>query len=154
MYRGVRFTRFDARGRPALHDPRHVATPSTSRVRFLQHGALRVVLLDFVGITGTAAGVAAAEEAQAFIARLPRDGTHVTLTDVRETRYDREIVEAFKRLTAHNRPYVRAAAIVTDSKLHRAAITMIAIVSRRKLAVFDTREAALEYLARETGASA
>ena len=112
------------------------------------------MLLDFVGITGTAAGVAAAEEAQAFVARLPRDGSHFTLTDVRETVYDRQIVEAFKRLTAHNRPYVRAAAVVTDSKLHRAAISMIAIVSRRKLAVFETREAALEYLARQSSASA
>jgi hypothetical protein len=36
---------------------------------------------------------------------------------------------------------------VSDSARHRAAIAMIAVVSRRKLEVFDTRAAALGWLA-------
>jgi hypothetical protein len=122
---------------------------STARVRFLDHGALRVVLLDFHGIVDPPEAFAAVAEARSFIGKLTPDGTHYTLTDVRQTRYDKQIVEAFKDLTAHNRPYVRAAAVISDSALHRAAISMIAIVSRRKLAVFETREAGLEYLAAE-----
>ena len=59
----------------------------------------------------------------------------------------------YKAFTQHNRPYVRAAAIVSDSALHRAAISMIAIVSRRKLAVFETREAALAHLMAEDAAA-
>ena len=42
-------------------------------------------------------------------------------------------------MTAANRPIVRAAAIVSDSSIHRAAISMIALFSRRKLQVFDSR---------------
>ena len=120
---------------------------SPPRFRMLDHDGRPVVLLDFSGITDREEGLAAVSSARSFVATLPRDGSHRTLTDVRRTRYDRSIVEAFKGLTEHNRPYVRAAAVVSDSAIHRAAITMIAIFSGRKLAVFDTREGALEYLA-------
>lgn len=130
--------------------PTAAPRPPGERVRFLDHDGLRVVLLDFEGITDPEQGIAAAEEAKAFIgARLAADGTHYTLTDVRRTRYDRKIVEAFKELTTHNRPYIRAAAVISDSALHRAAISMIAIVSRRRLEVFATPEEGLRYIAEE-----
>ena len=129
------------------------ATSSSKYVRFLDHGGLRVVLLDFEGITDPAEGLVAVEAARKFIANLQPDGSNYTLTDVRRTRYDKQIVEAFKGLTTHNRPYIRAAAIVSDSALHRAAISMIGIFSRRKLAVFDNREAGLQYLAAEDAAA-
>ena len=122
------------------------AAASEQRFRMLDDGGHPVILLDFSGITDREEGRAAVHAAQSFVATLPRDGSHVTLTDVRRTRYDRAIVEAFKGLAEHNRPYVRAAAVVSDSAIHRAAITMIGIFSRRKIATFDTREGALEYL--------
>lgn len=126
-----------------------IAPIPITRTRFLDHDGVRIILLDFQRITDPADGLAAVAEAQRFIARLVPDGTHYTLTDARQARYNREIVEALKGLTTHNRPYVRAAAVVTDSATHRAVITMVAMLTRRKLAVFETREAALEYLARE-----
>lgn len=129
------------------------STPAGARSRFIEHEGVRIILLDFQGITDQAEGLAAVAEAQRFIGALTPDGSHYTLTDVRRTRYDKQIVEAFKAFTQHNRPFVRAAAIVSDSALHRAAITMIGIVSRRKLAVFDTREAALAHLAQEHAAA-
>lgn len=120
-----------------------------ARVRFLDHQGLRIVLLDFQGITDPALGFGAADEARAFIAKLPPDGSHYTLTDLRDTRYDREVAAKFRELTAHNRPYVRAAAVVSDSSIQRAAISMIALATRRKLGVFDSRDDALEYLLKE-----
>lgn len=129
----------DAAGAPA----------KAARVRFLDHQGLRIILLDFQGITDPSLGFAAADEARAFIARLPADGSHFTLTDLRETRYDREVATKFRELTAHNRPYIRAAAVVSDSSIQRAAISMIALATRRKLGVFETREAALDYLVTE-----
>ena len=71
----------------------------------------------------------------------------MTLTDVTDTRYDRKIVEAFKQMTTLNRAIVRAAAIVSNSSIHRAAISMIALFSRRKLHVFDSRAQDLDWLA-------
>jgi hypothetical protein len=50
-------------------------------------------------------------------------------------------------MTARNRPIVRSAAIVSNLSLNRAAIGMIALFSRRKLDVFDSRPQALDSLA-------
>jgi hypothetical protein len=117
------------------------------RARFLDHEGQRIILFDFSGITDAAVGLAEVEKARLFMAQQTPDGSHRTLTDVTQTRYDRQIVEAFKGFTAHNRPFVKAAAVVSDSGIHRAAISMIALVSKRRIVVFDTREAALTWLA-------
>ncbi|HEY0997788.1 MAG TPA: STAS/SEC14 domain-containing protein [Gemmatimonadaceae bacterium] len=138
---------------PATGDAAGAPT-GMARVRFLDHRGQRIVLLDFHGITDPAQGFAAAEEARAFIAKLPADGSHFTLTDLRDTRYDREVAAKFRELTAHNRPYVRAAAVVSDSPIQRAAISMIALATRRKLGVFETREEALAYLSAERARAA
>jgi hypothetical protein len=117
------------------------------RTRFLDNGGQRVILLGFEGITDEAMGLAVVAEAREFIGRLKPDGSHFTLTDVTRTTYNRRIVDAFKELTVHNRPFIKAAAVVSDSALHRAAISMIAVISRRKLEVFQTRGEALAWLA-------
>ena len=118
-----------------------------NRTKFLDNAGQRVILLGFEGITDEPMGLAVVAEAREFIGRLKPDGSHYTLTDVTRTTYNRKIVEAFKELTVHNRPFVKAAAIVSDSALHRAAISMIAVISRRRLEVFDSRDAALTWLA-------
>ena len=119
---------------------------TTNRTRFIDHKGKRVILLDFSGITNSDEGVAEIERARDFIARLEADGSHMTLTDVTRTRYDRKTVDAAKALTVHNRPYVKAAAVVSDSSLHRAAISMVALFSRRRLEVFPSRDEALAWL--------
>jgi hypothetical protein len=117
------------------------------RARFLDNAGQRVILLDFEGLTDLDIGLAAVAEARAFIGRLKPDGSHFTLTDVTRTTYNRRIVDAFKELTVHNRPFVKAAAVVSDSSLHRAAISMVAVFSRRKLEVFSSRSEGLAWLA-------
>lgn len=118
-----------------------------TRSRFLEHDGQRIILFDFSGIVDAEEGLAEIEKATQFMAQQPCDGSHFSLTDVTRTRYDRRIVEACKAFSIHNRPYVKAAAVVSDSAIHRAAISMIAIVARRKLPVFETREEALGWLA-------
>lgn len=108
-----------------------------------------MILLDFEGLMDPEVGIAGANAAKKFFAQLPPDNSAYSLTDVRNTRYDRKIIEAFKDLTTHNRPYVRAAAVVTNSTLHKTAISLVALFSRRKLQVFENREDALAYLLAE-----
>jgi hypothetical protein len=116
---------------------------TAERVRFIQHGTTRLILLDFAGIVDTEEGLAAIARARVFIRALTPDGTHRTLTDVTNTLYNRQIIEAFKGLTVHNRPFVARVAVVSDSTLHRAAIGMIAHFSRRRIDAFKTRDASL-----------
>ena len=122
---------------------------ASGRVRFVDNGGQRVILFDFEGMTDVPAGLEVIAEARDFMQKLKADGSHYTLTDIRGTRYDRRIIDAMKELATYNKPFVRAAAVVSDSSIHRAAVTMIAMVSRRKLEVFDNREDALAYLAKE-----
>ena len=124
-------------------------TNVADRVHFIEHKGVRMILLDFEGLMDPEVGIAGAAAAKRFFAQLPADNSAFSMTDVRNTRYDRKIVEAFKDLTTHNRPYVRAAAVITNSTLHKAAISMVALFSRRKLQVFETREQGLEYLLAE-----
>jgi hypothetical protein len=117
------------------------------RVRFIEHKGKRIILLDFSGMTENVQGLEVVAEAIRVIGAQPVGGGTLTLTDVTDTRYDRQIIEAFKEMTARNRPFVKAAAVVSNSSLHRAAISMIALFSRRKLEVFDSRAPALDWLA-------
>jgi hypothetical protein len=117
-----------------------------SKVRFITHKGVQVVLLDFVNITASDEALAAVAEAARFIGALPHDGRTLTCTDATGTRYDRRSIDALKDMTKANRPIVRAAAIVSTSPIHRAAVSMLAMVSRRKLESFDTREKALDWL--------
>ena len=94
----------------------------------------------------TEEGLAAIARARVFIGRLKPDGTHRTLTDVTNTLYNRRIIEAFKALTVHNRPFVTRAAVVSNSTIHRAAVGMMALFSGRRIDAFDTRGAALQAL--------
>ncbi|HET7457085.1 MAG TPA: STAS/SEC14 domain-containing protein [Gemmatimonadaceae bacterium] len=120
------------------------------RARFVEHDGQRIILFDFSGITDVELGLTEVEKARQFVAaNATPDGSYYTLTDVTRTRYDKKIVDAFKVFTAHNRPYVKAAAVVSDSGIHRAAISMIALVSKRRIVTFDTRAAALEWLAKQ-----
>lgn len=115
-------------------------------VRFIEHKGKQIVLLDFVGIKEVDAALDAVAEATQFIGALPPTKANVTCTDVRDTTYDRRIIEAFKAMTKANAPFIRAAAVVSDSAVHRAAIGMIGLISRRKLEAFNTRDDALEWL--------
>jgi len=113
---------------------------------FIEHNGRQVILLDFKGLKGVDVAMPIIAQAGEFVQSTPADGASLTCTDVRDTKYDRQIVDAFKQMTKANRPHVKAAAVVSDSPLHRAAISMIALFSRRKIEVFDSRERALDWL--------
>ena len=114
--------------------------------RFIEHKGKQVVLLDFAGIQDPEVAVPAVQAATRFVTSLPADRSALTCTDVSNTKYDRQVVDACKEMSKSNGPHVKASAVVTNSTIHRAAINMIALVSRRKLEVFETREQALDWL--------
>ena len=121
--------------------------PEAERTRFIDNDGQRVILIDASGVTDIALGVRVLEHAREFIARLQPDGSHFTLIDTTGARYAKESVEAAKALTVHNRPFVKAAAAVSDSTLHRVAVKMVAMFSKRRIEAFESRESALAWLA-------
>ena len=119
------------------------------RIRLIEHRGQTVALLDFSAVNDPADWHREVENARALVARHPPDGTLLTLTDVSDVRYDKEIVQLFKQLAAHNKPYVRAAAVVASSALNRSVIAMVGVLTKRKLQAFDARPAALEWLVQQ-----
>lgn len=118
----------------------------SERCHFIEHGGKQVVLLDCRGITTTDAAMEVIADGRALIDTLPKDGSGYTLTDVRGSRYNGEIMSALKTFAAANRPYIGRGAVVTDSGLHRVAILAVATFSGRVMRGFATREEALDWL--------
>jgi hypothetical protein len=121
------------------------------RVRFITHAGRRIVHLDFTNVHDYAEAAEIIRGAQQFFAVLPADGSHLTLTDVRGSRYNSEVLSALRELVNHNRPYVHAAAVVAEAAAHRAAIRMVAVFTRRTLQGFEEPEAAKEWLVKQAG---
>ena len=119
------------------------------RTRFIDHDGRRIVLLDYSGLSETGETLQEIEKSREFFAAQEADGALLTLTNVLGARYNTQVVDALKHLTAHNRPYVRAAAVVTNNGLHRIAILTVAMFSKRKLQAFDTLEAAKDWLVKQ-----
>jgi hypothetical protein len=113
---------------------------------FIEHNGTRIVLLDFSGMQNPEVSLAVIADTRRFVQSLPPNGSALTCTDISNTRYDRRIVEAFKEMTKANRPHVKAAAVINQSAIHRAAISMVALFSGRRIEVFPTREQALDWL--------
>jgi hypothetical protein len=119
-----------------------------ARTRFIQHRGKRILLLDYTGLTPQT-GLPAVAESRALIATLPQDGSLLTCTDVTGSTYDKTVIDALKELSTHNKPYVKAAAVVVESGLKRGLLSLVALFARRKLHAVATRAEALDWLAEQ-----
>jgi hypothetical protein len=90
--------------------------------------------------------ILATREAGSMIQSGP-EGSCLTLTDVAGVTFDGEVVKAFKAMAEGNKDYVRAGALINIAGLQKVIYTGIVIFTKRNLQIFDTREAALEWLA-------
>jgi hypothetical protein len=118
------------------------------RVYFLEPEEQRVLLVDLSGCTphellGTIA------EAQRVIGEQPQASLR-TLTDVTDCSFDQKTTEALRAYTAHNRPFVRAAAVVGAVGLKWIVVSALARLTGRKFHLFSDRKAALDFLAATT----
>ena len=116
------------------------------RTRFIEYQGKRIVLLDFTDLVAEKDALVEIEKARDFFERQTPDGSLLTLTDGTNARYTSKVMEALKQLAAHNKPYVKAGAAVTSSRLHRVVLTAVAIFTGRHLPSFSTREEALRWL--------
>lgn len=120
------------------------------RIQFRDAPGIRYLELDFTDLDDTATVLRLCDEARAVIGGEPRDSVF-TLTKVRGSRFNPEIVDAFRRMVAADRPYVRAAAIVGMSGMMRVAYNAVVRLSRRHIPAFESEGAALAYLREQAG---
>jgi hypothetical protein len=74
----------------------------------------------------------------------------LTLTDVTNAHFNAEILNLLKELTSHNKPYVKAGAIVGITRpLAKLAYNAVMAFSKRTLPIFDTHDEAKDWLIKQ-----
>jgi hypothetical protein len=116
-------------------------------IQIIEHNGRQLVLLDFTNVTHPPEGLERVARAKAWFARQPPDRSLRVCSDATGSRYDAAVLEALKDLAAHNVPYVGVAAVVVPTTVHRVAVNVASLFSRRKFTAFSTREPALDWLA-------
>ena len=120
------------------------------RIRFVLHKQKRVLLYDFTQLPNTGESLELIRHAKKIAAE-QAEASLFTLTDISESRYDRDVTAALQDLAKHNKPYVIAGAAVGVSGLQKVVFrSILAFSGRNNIKLFDTREEALDWLASYT----
>jgi len=114
------------------------------RIRFVQHNGKEILFLDF---SECKAGEVPAliAESKTVIRTKPANSL-LTLTDVTNTRFDDNVTAGMKEFAAHNKPYVKAAAVVGITGLKKILFDAVMVFSKRKIHAFDSVEQAKAWL--------
>jgi hypothetical protein len=116
----------------------------TERVKFIKHREKDILFLDFSD-TKTDEVLKIIEDAKRVISAMPENSL-LTLTDVTNARFNEDVGDGMKQFTAHNKPYVKAAAVVGITGLKRVIFGAVMAFSKRNLEAFDDVEEAKHWL--------
>ena len=118
-------------------------------VRFIEHKGCQILLIDFSECQPNEF-LERIRYARSVIGRQPQ-GSVRTLTVVTKARFNAQVSEAMKEYTAHNKPFVRAAAVVGLSGLQEILYNVIIKLTGRKISTFSDQLPAKDFLATQTG---
>ena len=116
------------------------------KLQFIQHKGKEIVLFDFSGCQNIEEIMPVIQDAREWFQGRKHNSV-LTLTDVTGAHYDTEILNLLKEFTLHNKPYVKAGAIVGITRpLMKLAYNIVMTFSKRNLPVYDSRDQALNWL--------
>ena len=114
------------------------------RVAFIKHNGKEILFLDFSNCKPEDV-LPVIDEAKKAIRTRPENSV-LTLTNVTNTRFDERVSEQMKQFTTHNKPYVRAAALVGVEGIKKIILQAVMLFSKRKFHTFETIESAKNWL--------
>ena len=115
------------------------------RVRFIRHNGSEILFLDFSKCSVQEARTVIDDATRVIKAR-PHQSI-LTLTDVTDIRFDADLSQRMKEFTVHNKPYVRAAAVIGVLGIKKILFEAVMLFSKRKLHAFNSAEEAKAWLA-------
>jgi hypothetical protein len=121
--------------------------PADDHVKFIKHKGQAILQIDFQECT-PAEMLERIHHARAIIGAQPHASVR-TLTLVKGARFNKGSSDAMKDYTAHNKPFVKVAAVVGLSGLQEIVYNVIIRVTGRKIATFSNAEAAKEFLVKD-----
>jgi hypothetical protein len=121
-----------------------------AQVQVILHKGVKIVSLDFSGCKATDLPPIV-DEAKKVIASQPL-GSALVVTNVTDTEMNKDVSRLMKDLTTHNKPFVKASAVVGVDGLKKIVFNGVQTVSGRRLSSFDTLEQAKAWLVSQKGA--
>jgi len=118
------------------------------RIRFINHEAKKILLVDF--------SKCPANEVEEIARAVPDyvtvnpHGSVLVLTDFTGAAFDRDALRAMKETAVFDKPYVKKSALIGTESLPRDFYEDMTRFSRRELPIFKTREEALDWLATDS----
>ncbi len=116
----------------------------TERVKFIKHQDRDILYLDFSN-SKTDQVLKIIEDAKEVIRTKPEKSI-LTLTDVTNARFNDAVGESMKQFAAHNKPYVKAGAVIGITGLKKIIFGAVMAFSKRNLESFDDIEEAKRWL--------
>ena len=123
------------------------------RVRFIDHGGHRVLLIDYSGLEDENEFLSLIERRKKIVEK-EAPGSLLTLTDVTHAHCTRDVIAAMKVAAVLDLPHLKRAAIVgTDSVYPHGTSAAMTGFTARHWTHFPTREAALDWLVNDAEAT-
>jgi len=117
-----------------------------SRVAWIDHHGVRILRIDFSKLDAAGQRNVIAEAGPVIWAESQH--SVLTLTDVSGASIDKASVTAMQEYISKNKPFVKAAAVVGASGLHRAILNTSTMITRRELRAFASEDEARTWLAK------
>ncbi len=116
-------------------------------VQITQFEGKEIVVFDCMGKTPEEAQKVLSE-GKIFVATKPLSSL-LLMTVVTDLRFNTALSDAFKDFAAHNKPYVKASALVGISGLQKIIYSTIMTFTGRNIPIFNTKEEAMAWLIKQ-----
>jgi len=115
---------------------------------FIEHGGRKIYYIDFTD-SDVASIRQTVEKAKKDIAAEPKDSV-LTMTNVADIKITPELSNLMKDFTAHNKPYVKAGAVLGITGLKKVTFNAVLLFSgRRNLHLFESMDEAKNWLIKQ-----
>lgn len=118
------------------------------RVRYIKHKDRDIISVDLSDSRNEEENIAILQKARELI-DIQAPKSVLLLTNVTNAHYGSKGVEAMKAYAKANTPFVKASAVVGVTGIKRIIYQAIVKMTGRHIAVFDTTEQALDWLAEQ-----
>jgi len=114
-------------------------------VKFIRHENIEILYIDFSYSKSKEEILRIMEDTKRLIAARP-PASVLTLTNITDAHFDKDINEGLKDLAIHNKPYVKAGAVVGVTSIRKIVYSAVLLFSKRHLEICKDLESAKAWL--------
>ena len=115
--------------------------------KFITHNDTKILILDF-SKAKPEESITLIQKVKGEIRKHPKNSLSI-ITDVSDMRVNKEITQAMKDFTAHNKPYVKKSCVVGITGIKKVLYSAVIKFSNRDIQLCTNKEEAKQYLAKK-----